>query len=81
MDLLFEVLPLAPEKADQVVHSGREIRVSVLKYFGIATLSLNGVLANVMPRSSRKARNREVRRAMRRPRTRWMAVNPVDRVS
>ena len=43
---------------------------------GIATLSLNGVFAKVMPRSSRKARSwliTDVRRAMRRSRTRWMA--------
>jgi hypothetical protein len=43
---------------------------------GIASFSLAGVFAKVMPRSSRKARNwliTDVRRAMSRSRTRWMA--------
>jgi hypothetical protein len=30
-DLLFEILPLAPEKADQVAHAWRQVRLSVLE--------------------------------------------------
>src|SRR5258708_19389885 len=43
-DLLFEILPLVPEKADEVAHAWRQVRVSVLEDLGHRQLRLGWCL-------------------------------------
>ena len=75
-DLLLQVFPLAPQQADEVTHARVRFASAFSRISGIACFSLNGVLANTRPRSSRKARSwliTDVRRATSRSRTRCIA--------
>src|SRR5260370_21529541 len=73
-DLLFEILPLAPEKADKVAHAWRQVRVSVLEDLGHRHLELGWSL-----REGHAALKQEGSQLvdhgcpMRRSRTRWRA--------
>src|ERR1700727_278501 len=43
-DLLLQILPLAPEQADEVTHAWRKVRVCVLEDLGHRLLQLEGSL-------------------------------------
>jgi hypothetical protein len=75
-DLLLNLLPLTPQRIDQVAQDRRKIGFGVLKNIGHGGLELRGVWVKTRPRSRRNARIwliTAVRREISRSRTRWLA--------